>query len=50
MDLRSDTVTLPTDKMIDAIAAAHRAGRFGDDMSGEDEVVNELQEKAALVN
>ncbi|RDE17686.1 MAG: threonine aldolase [Candidatus Thorarchaeota archaeon] len=49
IDLRSDTVTLPTDEMIDAIVAAHKAGRFGDDVSGEDEVVNELQEKAARI-
>jgi len=49
IDLRSDTVTLPTDEMIDAIVAAHKAGRFGDDVSGEDQVVNELQEKAAKI-
>jgi threonine aldolase len=49
IDLRSDTVTLPTDEMIDAIVAAHKAGRFGDDVSDEDEVVNELQEKAARI-
>jgi threonine aldolase len=49
IDLRSDTVTLPTDEMIEAIVAAHKAGRFGDDVSGEDQVVNELQEKAAKI-
>lgn len=49
IDLRSDTVTLPTDEMIDSIVVAHKAGRFGDDVSGEDQVVNELQEKAAKI-
>jgi len=49
IDLRSDTVTLPTDEMIEAIATAHRQNRFGDDVIGEDEVVNELQEKAARI-
>jgi len=49
IDLRSDTVTLPTDEMVEAIMAAHKAGRFGDDVSGEDQVVNELQEKAARI-
>jgi threonine aldolase len=49
IDLRSDTVTLPTDEMIEAIVTAHRQNRFGDDVNGEDEVVNELQEKAAHV-
>jgi threonine aldolase len=47
IDLRSDTITKPTDEMIEAIVAAHKADRFGDDVNGEDEVVNELQEKAA---
>ncbi len=47
IELRSDTFTLPTDEMIDAIATAHREGRLGDDVAGEDEVVNELQEKTA---
>ena len=49
IDLRSDTITQPTDEMIDAIVQAHRAGKFGDDVIGEDEVVNELQEKAAKI-
>ena len=49
IDLRSDTVTKPTDEMIEAIVKAHKDGRFGDDVSGEDEVVNELQEKAAKI-
>lgn len=49
IDLRSDTITKPTDEMIDAIVAAHKADRFGDDVIGEDEVVNELQEKSARI-
>ncbi|MFX1580062.1 MAG: threonine aldolase family protein [Promethearchaeota archaeon] len=49
IDLRSDTITQPTDEMIEAIVTAHKAGRFGDDVNGEDEVVNELQEKAANI-
>ena len=49
IDLRSDTITQPTDEMIEAIVNAHKAGRFGDDVLGEDEVVNELQEKAAKI-
>jgi len=49
IDLRSDTVTLPTDEMIEAIVTAHRQNRFGDDVIGEDEVVNELQDKAARI-
>ncbi len=49
VDLRSDTFTLPTDEMIEAIVQAHRQGRLGDDVVGEDEVVNELQEKAARI-
>ena len=49
IDLRSDTITQPTDEMIEAIANAHKAGRLGDDVIGEDEVVNELQEKAAKI-
>jgi threonine aldolase len=47
IDLRSDTITQPTDEMIEAIVKAHKGGKFGDDVIGEDEVVNELQEKAA---
>ncbi len=49
IDLRSDTITQPTDEMIEAIVKAHESGRFGDDVIGEDEVVNELQEKAARI-
>lgn len=43
IDLRSDTVTLPTLKMRDAIAQA----RVGDDVYGEDETVAELEQLAA---
>ena len=49
LDLRSDTITQPTDEMIEAIVSAHESGRFGDDVIGEDEVVIELQEKAAKI-
>jgi len=49
IDLRSDTFTLPTDEMIEAINQAYRDGRLGDDVAGEDEVVNELQEKSAKI-
>ena len=47
IDLRSDTVTKPTNDMIEAIMKAHKEDRFGDDVLGEDGVVNELQDKAA---
>ncbi|MHA2600515.1 MAG: threonine aldolase family protein [Candidatus Thorarchaeota archaeon SMTZ1-83] len=47
IDLRSDTVTKPTDQMIEAIVKAHKEDRFGDDVIGEDAVVHELQDKAA---
>jgi threonine aldolase len=43
IDLRSDTVTLPTDEMLDAIKQA----KLGDDVYGEDPTVNRLQEMAA---
>ncbi len=43
VDLRSDTVTLPTDEMLKAIVNA----RLGDDQYCEDPTVAELQEKAA---
>ncbi|MFP4170726.1 MAG: threonine aldolase family protein [Methanomassiliicoccales archaeon] len=43
IDLRSDTVTLPTDEMMDSIARA----RLGDDVSREDPTVNELEDLAA---
>ena len=49
IDLRSDTVTKPTDEMIEAIVRAHKEDRFGDDVIGEDEVVQELQDKAAKI-
>ncbi|MCK4568610.1 MAG: aminotransferase class I/II-fold pyridoxal phosphate-dependent enzyme [Candidatus Thorarchaeota archaeon] len=47
--MRSDTVTQPTDEMIEAIVQAHKSGRLGDDVIGEDEVIHELQEKAARI-
>lgn len=43
IDLRSDTVTRPTPPMMEAMARA----RVGDDVFGEDETVNALQEKIA---
>lgn len=43
IDLRSDTVTLPTDEMRAAIAAAE----LGDDVYGEDPTVNRLEALAA---
>ena len=43
IDLRSDTVTLPTEKMRTAMAEA----KLGDDVYGEDPTVNRLQEMAA---
>ncbi len=43
IDLRSDTVTLPTEKMRQAMAEAE----LGDDVYGEDPTVNRLQEMAA---
>ncbi len=43
IDLRSDTVTLPTPKMIEAMAHAD----LGDDVYGEDPTVNRLQRLAA---
>jgi threonine aldolase len=43
VDLRSDTVTKPTPGMLDAMMNA----KIGDDVFGEDETVNELEEKAA---
>ncbi len=45
IDLRSDTVTKPTDAMRAAMAAAE----VGDDVFGEDPTVNRLQERAAEV-
>lgn len=47
IDLRSDTVTKPTKAMLEAMMNAH----VGDDVFGEDETVNELENKtAALFN
>ena len=43
IDLRSDTVTLPTEEMLEAI----RHAKLGDDVFGEDPTVNKLQEMAA---
>ena len=43
IDLRSDTVTLPTKEMIQSIAEAE----LGDDVSGEDPSVNRLEELSA---
>ena len=43
IDLRSDTVTLPTKEMLEAIMHA----KLGDDVYEEDPTVNELQELAA---
>ena len=43
IDLRSDTVTKPSDKMRAAMAAAE----VGDDVFGDDPTVNKLQERAA---
>ncbi|HOG47432.1 MAG TPA: beta-eliminating lyase-related protein, partial [Anaerolineae bacterium] len=43
IDLRSDTVTLPSPRMREAMARAE----LGDDVLGEDPTVNRLQEMAA---
>ena len=43
IDLRSDTVTLPTEDMLDAIEHAE----LGDDVFGEDPTVNKLEKLAA---
>ena len=43
IDLRSDTVTLPTEEMLEAIKHA----KLGDDVFEEDPTVNQLQELAA---
>ncbi len=43
IDLRSDTVTLPTEEMLESIKHAI----LGDDVFGEDATVNKLQEMAA---
>ena len=43
IDLRSDTVTQPTDAMREAMASA----QVGDDVFSEDPAVDELQERVA---
>jgi threonine aldolase len=43
VDLRSDTVTKPTPAMLEAMFNA----KVGDDVFGEDETINELEEKSA---
>jgi threonine aldolase len=43
VDLRSDTVTLPTEEMLEAM----RTAELGDDVYGEDPTVNRLEELAA---
>jgi threonine aldolase len=45
VDLRSDTVTKPTAGMLDAMFKA----KIGDDVFGEDEAINELEQKAAAI-
>ena len=45
VDLRSDTVTKPTTGMLEAMFKA----KVGDDVFGEDEAVNELEQKAAAI-
>ena len=45
IDLRSDTVTLPSPDMLDAISST----KLGDDVFSEDPTVNSLQEKAASI-
>lgn len=45
VDLRSDTVTKPTPGMLEAMMTA----KVGDDVFGEDETINQLEEKAAAI-
>ncbi len=45
IDLRSDTVTEPTEEMLDSM----RYARTGDDVYGDDPTVNELEEKSAAL-
>jgi threonine aldolase len=45
VDLRSDTITKPTPGMLDAMMSA----KVGDDVFGEDETVNALEEKLAAI-
>ena len=49
IDLRSDTITYPTEEMMQAVVEAFRRGEFGDDVYGEDRVVNKLEERAAEI-
>jgi len=44
VDLRSDTITLPTKEMLDSIASAE----LGDDVFREDPTVNQLEDLAAI--
>ena len=45
IDLRSDTVTLPTPAMMDSIIHA----RLGDDVLDEDPTIHELEKKSAFL-
>jgi threonine aldolase len=45
VDLRSDTVTKPTPGMLEAMFSA----KVGDDVFGEDETINELEQKTAKI-
>ena len=45
IDFRSDTITLPSERMREAIATA----RLGDDVFSEDPTVNELEKRASGV-
>ena len=45
IDFRSDTVTRPTKQMLQAMMQA----KVGDDVLGEDETINELEQKAAAM-
>ena len=45
IDLRSDTVTRPTKRMLDAMFSA----KVGDDVFGDDPTVIELEKKAATL-
>jgi threonine aldolase len=45
IDFRSDTVTLPTEEMLDAM----RSAKTGDDVYGDDPTVAELEQKSALL-
>lgn len=51
IDLRSDTLTLPSDDMLDTILSAKFGddGRIGTNGRGEDETVNELEDIAAEI-